>query len=157
MRSRRMRVGWMLVISIIASHILLGAYAVYDGGQFGFGFNSPERYVYHRLAGSEARFTISGAAKYIVGDLCLQACPGCPMDCYSPADLSLDCDRGCSLSTLGGRVAVREGDTFDAVLDNGILYTGATFRCYGGVCGFDIKAGENLTYSADLPDGVRRI
>ena len=151
------RAGLALLALIFSAHILLGAYAVYDGGQFGFGFNSPERYAYHRLAGSEARFTISGAARYVAEDVCLQACPGCPMDCYPPSELGLGCEGGCSLSTAGGRVVAREGDVFDSVMNRGILYSAATFRCYGGVCGFDVKAGGNRTYSSDLPDGIRRI
>ncbi|MFH0862531.1 MAG: hypothetical protein V1875_05815 [Candidatus Altiarchaeota archaeon] len=152
-----MRIGLTLFASACIVHILLGAYAVYDGGFFGMGFNSPERYVYHGLAGSEARFTASGAAKYIVDDLCIQRCPQCSTDCYNPSDLSLDCVGGCSLLSPKGLVLAGEGDVFETVLNRGALYSKATFRCYDKACGFDTKIGKNLTYSTGLPEGIRQV
>ena len=140
--------GMSLVSLLAALHVLLGMYAVYDDGFFVFGLTAPERLLYHAAAGDETRITVSGAQKHLVEDTCLQSCEICPLDCYSPAKLRIVCEGGCRMLTDGGRVLAKEGDFFESVVRQGVLYDNATFRCYDGACGFDMQIDENITYSA---------
>jgi hypothetical protein len=147
--------GWMLLGVFIGLHVVLGLYAVYDGGGFGFGFNAPERYAYYRLTGSDFHFTVSGSMKYLLDDVCLQACDECPLKCYAPDALSLECAGRCTLKTKTGSVLASDGDEFPAMMSKGMMYQAAAFRCHNGECGFDVKIGNNQTYSSRLPDQLR--
>jgi hypothetical protein len=153
MRRRLIRGGALAAVFLIP-HLVFAAYALYDGGGFWMGFGYPERALIHLVSGSEKHITVSGAPKHFLGDVCLLACDGCPMDCYVPARLRVDCGGGCRLLTGGGDVLASEGSFFAGVLNNGVYLENATFNCYGGACGFDIDVGENMIYSAALSDEV---
>jgi hypothetical protein len=155
MMNKRVLRGSILIIAILVPHIILGVYAVYDGGIFIFGAFSPERFLLHILTGDESHITVSGAMKYLAKDLCFQRCVGCVLHCYQPENLVVECDRGCVLKTVGGTPIAVEKQKFSMFLRGGITYENSTVECYESVCGFDIPIDENQTYSALLPDEVR--
>jgi hypothetical protein len=142
--------------TFLAAHIFLGLYASYDGGFFVWGLTAPERYISHFASSSESHITLTGAMKYVSDDLCLQKCPSCPMDCYTPSKLRLICQNFCKIETDGGVKLISDGDAFRAVLKEGMLYEETTFKCYDGDCGFDIKVSENQTYSSSIPADIKR-
>ena len=146
----------LLVGALAAAHIVIGLYAVYDGGFFLYGLTAPERLIYHYATSSESHITVSGATKHVSDDLCLQGCSSCPMHCYVLKELKVVCDGACRISTMRNTTIVNDGYTFAAVMKEGLLYENTTFRCYGGDCGFDIKINENQTYSSRLPDKIAR-
>jgi hypothetical protein len=148
------RRGLALIAVVLIPHVLLGFYAVGDGGHFTFGFTAPERFLIHSLSGSEARISVSGAMKHVFADLCLQSSSDSTLDCYDPHILRLECGSGCALVTGKGVVVAREEQTFHAVLKKGILLEDATFRCYGGDCGFDVKLEDGGIYSSTLPEEI---
>jgi len=147
-----------LVAALLLPHILLGLYAIYDGGFLIYGLTAPERFLLHSLSGSETHITLSGAPKYVADDLCLQSCAGCPLDCYAQSSLKLDCSSGCRLVTNKKNVPVAsDGTEFTAVLKNGLLYQNTRFKCYDSDCGFDIPIDENHTYTTNLPEEIPSI
>jgi hypothetical protein len=146
--------GLYLIIILLLPHILLGGYAVHDGGFFTYGLTAPERLLFHSLSASETHITLTGAQKHVANDLCLQPCRECPMDCYNPRNLKLVCDGDCRILTLKGKPVAEEGDEFTAVLKTGLLLQDTTFKCYADGCGFDIKLGGNYTFSSRLPEGI---
>jgi hypothetical protein len=142
----------LIAFSIVAiPHILVGLYAVWDGGSFGYGLTAPERYAYYTLSGAEEHITVSGAMKYVNDDLCIQSCQACPLYCYRPEDIGVDCSGPCILKTKGGRTLASVGENFTAVLITGTYYENTVFRCYEQDCGFDVKVNENQTFSASIP------
>jgi hypothetical protein len=156
MREDVLRRNLIFLAVVFSAHALLGVYAVSDEGYFVYGATAPERFVAHALSGDESHVTLSGASKYLTEDLCLQACPACALKCYDPAILSLSCPGGCEIRTPKGVLVASEGGPFRAVLKEGVLFENVVFACHEGVCGFDMPFGENQTYSAFLPDSMRK-
>jgi hypothetical protein len=145
-----------LLAVVFVPHILLGIYAVTDMGDFVYGATAPERMIAHYLSGDESHVTLSGATKYLMADLCFQTCPECATKCYEPSSLTLSCDDSCDIITPKGVVVASEGGSFRAVLKEGILFENVVFACHEKVCGFDMPIGNNQTYSAFLPESVRK-
>ncbi|MBU0761411.1 MAG: hypothetical protein KKD39_00150 [Candidatus Altiarchaeota archaeon] len=145
------KVGLKIIALVFGIHLLLGVLAVLSGGFFIFGATAPERIFMHLLSGAETHVSFNGAHKVFFYDLCLQKCPTCNVECYSPEVLNVSCDDGpCILQTKKGVFLAKEGDEFSAILKLGLIYSNATFKCYEE-CGFDTKI-HNLTYSSKMPE-----
>jgi hypothetical protein len=149
-----LRRNLLLFAALTVPHLLLGAYAVYDGGSFIFGLIAPERYLRHFISGDESRVTVSGSLARVAADLCLQKCEGCPLNCYDPASLTLSGDGARTIRTASGVILASEGERFALAVIGFTAYENSTFMCYGGECGFDVGVGGNQTFSAALPANI---
>lgn len=154
MMDSRLRRICLVLCAVAAIHLILGLYAVWDGGFFGFGATAPERLLIHALSQDESHITVSGAGKYLADDLCLQKCDSCQLDCYPVEALRLACEGGCGITTAKGLILAKDGDTFKTILKQGLLYQDAAFRCRSRECSFDTKLDDKRTFSASLPDGL---
>lgn len=138
---------------IVIFHLVLGAYAVYDGGFFVYGVTAPERMTYHAVTGASSHITLSGALKHVASDVCLQDCGTCSMHCYVPETLTVDCVSGCTLKA-GDEALADEGQEFAYIMKNALLYPDAVFACFEDNCGFTTPIDENRTYFTHLPESV---
>ncbi|MBD3388616.1 MAG: hypothetical protein GF416_06065 [Candidatus Altiarchaeales archaeon] len=154
MMDDRLRKGFTLIAVVLAPHVLLGFYALYDGGFYVYGLTAPERYAVHAISGSETRISLSGASKHVSSDICVKRCQKCPLECYPVDILLVECGGQCSLKTVGGDVLSSEGVPLPIVMKKGLVFEDAVFRCYDLQCGFDIRMDENRTYSSFLPEEI---
>ncbi len=140
---------------VILLHLPTGLYAFVDDGTLIFGLTAPERFLIHYLTGDTSHITVSGAQKHIINDICVMECVNCPLNCYHPPTLHVDCAGGCTLQTQAGKVIANQDQKFYSLYQNALMRDQVTFRCYDDECGFDQLSENGKTYSVTLPESIK--
>jgi len=152
--------GSKLLALILLLHVLLGIYAVKDEGAFFFGATSPERYIIHKLKGGETRYTISGALRYFLNDICIQKTPEALFECYPTRNLVVRCkNKRCELMTKKGIKLVEEGERLHLIVNQGTLMPNSTLVCSQNSssitsCEIEIEVEGNRSIALKLPEEV---
>jgi len=150
----RKRVFQAAIVFYILSHIFLGFYSAFLGGDFLFGATFPLRYLINQVRGSSLHVTFSGRAVEVAGDVCFRDCDRCPLNCYLPDDLKLVCGDSCSVQTINGVALMGEGESTYQVIKLSQVFENPTFKCVDGRCGFEVVFEDGQRYLSYLPEKV---
>jgi len=142
---------------LIGIHLLLGLFAVWDGGYFVLGLFAPERDLLHLLRDDGSRFTASGSVSYYLNDICVQSSEKCEFLCYPKENLRIVCNEvGCGLESHPGKRILAEGDAPYLIAKDGILYGNAYFLCNRTeeFCSISTELENNVFYDVRLPEEI---